>query len=170
MLYSSVHIQMALGAGIDVRAKRLGTWFYSSREEEHDEDFNIVSEQNKGCSTFVSFEHEDNSVLNGDRGNGDVHFTLTVAHMKSSNKQINRESADGVKFADWMFRGEWGKLSHQVSWATHLNSTKKSRRKDDMIMSSIVWSHSKYLLHLNALQIHLVVVKFQGKKKFCSYF
>ena len=34
-----------------------------------------------------------------------------------------------------------------------------------MIMSSIVWSNSKDLLHLAALNIHLVVGKFQGKNK-----
>ena len=50
---------MALGAGIDVRARRLGTWFYSSRKEVHDQDFIIVSKQNKVHSIFVSFEHED---------------------------------------------------------------------------------------------------------------
>ena len=50
-------------------------------------------------------------------------------------------------------RGVWGKLSHQVSWVTPLNSTKKAQEK--MIMSSIVWSHSKDLLHLAALKIRL---------------
>ena len=59
-------------------------------------------------------------------------------------------------------RGEWGKLSHP------LNPTKKAEEK--MIMSSIVWSHSKYFLHLAALKIHHVVCKFQGGNIFCSYF
>ena len=57
------------------------------------------------------------------------------------------------------YRGEWdyfkveppGKLSHP------LNSTKKA---EEMIMSSIVWSHSKDILHLAALKIHLVIAKF----------
>ena len=34
-----------------------------------------------------------------------------------------------------------------------------------MLMSSIVWSYSKDLLHHAAIKIHLVVGKFQGKKK-----
>ena len=60
----------------------------------------------------------------------------------------------GVRFAV----GESG-----VSWATPLNSTKKAEEK--MLMSSIVWSYSKDLLHHAALKIHLVVGKFQGGKK-----
>ena len=62
---------------------------------------------------------------------------------------------------DSYYRGEWGKLSHPVSWATPLNSTKKAEEK--MLMSSIVWSYSKDLLHHAALKVHLVVGKFQGK-------
>ena len=45
--------------------------------------------------------------------------------------------------------GEWANLSHQVIWATALNSTKKAGEK--MFMSSIVLSYSKDLLHHVAL-------------------
>ena len=48
-----------------------------------------------------------------------------------------------------------------------LNSTKKAEEK--MIMYSIVWSHSKDLLHLAALKIHLVVGKFEGKFYFSHF-
>ena len=51
--------------------------------------------------------------------------------------------------------GEWGKLIHQVRWAIiPLNFNQKAEEK--IIISSIVWSYSKDLLHHAALKIHLV--------------
>ena len=68
--------------------------------------------------------------------------TVTPAQMDMHIETMN--------FYEMMYRWEWGKLSHQVSWATSLNSTKQAEEK--MIISSIVWSHSKDLLHLAALK------------------
>ena len=50
-----------------------------------------------------------------------------------------------------VYRGEWGKLSHPP--------------EEKMIMSSIVWSYSKDLLHHAVLKIHLVVGKVSSKEK-----
>ena len=75
--------------------------------------------------------------------------------------------AGGCDLIDKMCRGEWGKLSHQVSCATPSTQPKKAEEK--MFMYSIVWSYSKDLLHHAALKIHLVVGKFQGKNDFIVF-
>ena len=68
---------------------------------------------------------------------------------------------------DLSSRGEWGKLSHQESWATPLNSIKKAGEK--MFMSSIVWSYSRDLLHHAALKNTLWYASFKENFTF-SYF
>ena len=61
--------------------------------------------------------------------------------------------------------------NHPPLWqymrATPLNSTKKAEEK--MIMSSVVWSHIKDLLHHAALKIHLMVSKFQENFHFIVF-
>ena len=70
----------------------------------------------------------------GDEGNDDVWVDAEEEAVDDWEDALDKGSVIG----DSNFRGEWGKLSHQVSWATPLNSTKKSRRKDVDVLYCLV--------------------------------